>query len=196
MSRWKNWLQLHDQLYVVDELATSVLPAAVIGEIFVFLYNQWAEGVIRTPLQTGVTSNGTPDEHDNASYQTGLGSDVRSSYVYAFWYALVTQELAWVLGSSTMMRPGGRYTCVVAQHVKDVLKAAKDRFDRAPADAKSSSTPTQRDLVLAHSLVWLHCPLFSLEYQSVKEATCALLESYRKVLPDLAALIGSCANAE
>lgn len=94
------------------------------------------------------------------------------------------------------MRPGGRYTRVEARHVIEVLEAAKERFDRASADTSSSSSPTKQDLVLAHSLVWLYCPLFSQEYQSVKEATCALLESYRKVLPALAALIDTCAHAE
>lgn len=134
---WLSWLKLFDILYQHCPKEFQVLPARVIGEIFVLLHNHWYERVAEehTPSEAG--GDGSP------------GEVKPEAYIFVLWYALITLELSWRRGEPELTRPKGLYAKVEGSDVKTALEGAKAACER------------QNDLILVHSLIWLTCPLFT-----------------------------------
>jgi hypothetical protein len=117
-EKWIKWLRLNDRLFDLEE-KYRVIPARLIGEIFVFLYNQWKENVVGIKVE---------------------------EYVNAFWYSLLSWEMAWRSGKKWPSQPKGTYTEITIKDVMNLL------------DHTSNASP------LPHSIVWMMCPLFEKEF--------------------------------
>ena len=85
-----------------------VLPARVIGEVFVLLYNYWREGALA--WENGEEPPGTS----------------LSDYVLVFWKALLSWELALLNGLESPTRPKRTYGAAKTEDILKLLAESRD----------------------------------------------------------------------
>ncbi len=138
-TNWEEWLNLHDHLYRIEQ-RYQVLPARVTGQVFVFLLNHWLESA-------------------GSSNREQLGNAPVDDFIHAFWYAIITKELAWRQEPQVPpMRAKGTFKKVTPKEVTGALEQARNWLEQ------SNRGPNKSEQILAHSLVWLTCPLFAVVY--------------------------------